>query len=50
VIAAISVAGPLSRMTEPARRRYATVIMDTAARISEQLGYSRPHQARTRSA
>jgi hypothetical protein len=24
--------------------------VDTAGRISEQLGYSRPHQARTRSA
>jgi DNA-binding IclR family transcriptional regulator len=50
VIAAISVAGPISRMGEAARRRYATVIVDTAGRISEQLGYCRPHQARTRSA
>jgi DNA-binding IclR family transcriptional regulator len=50
VIAAISVAGPISRMGDAARRRYATVIVDTAARISEQLGYCRPHQARTRSA
>jgi DNA-binding IclR family transcriptional regulator len=46
-IAAISVAGPLSRMGEAARRRYARVIMDTASRISEQLGYTR---ARSRSA
>jgi IclR family transcriptional regulator, KDG regulon repressor len=50
VIAAISVAGPIARMTEAARRRYASVIVDTAGRISEQLGYCRPHQARTRSA
>lgn len=49
-IAAISVAGPLTRMGEAARRRYATVILDTAARISEQLGYSRAHPARTRTA
>jgi DNA-binding IclR family transcriptional regulator len=50
VIAAISVAGPISRMGDAARRRYATLIVDTAGRISEQLGYCRPHQARTRSA
>jgi IclR family KDG regulon transcriptional repressor len=49
-IAAISVAGPLTRMGDVARRRYATVILDTAARISEQLGYTRSHPARTRSA
>jgi DNA-binding IclR family transcriptional regulator len=37
-IAAISVAGPLSRMTDTVRRRYATVAQETAGRISEQLG------------
>ncbi|HKF79155.1 MAG TPA: IclR family transcriptional regulator [Candidatus Dormibacteraeota bacterium] len=49
-IAAISVAGPLSRMGEPTRRRYATIVLDTAARISEQLGYRRSHPQRRQSA
>jgi DNA-binding IclR family transcriptional regulator len=48
--AAISVSGPLSRMGESVRRRYVTAILDTAARISEQLGYRRPQQPRKRSA
>src|ERR1041385_8782597 len=46
VIAAISVAGPLTRMTEATRRRYATAALDTASRISEQLGYRRSQQPR----
>jgi len=50
VIAAISVAGPLARMNEATRRRYATAALDTASRISEQLGYRRSQQPRTRSA
>lgn len=49
VIAAISVAGPVSRMGPAARRRYATVVLDTASRISEQLGY-RSQQPRRRTA
>jgi IclR family KDG regulon transcriptional repressor len=48
--AAISVTGPLSRMGESVRRRYVTAILDTASRISEQLGYRRPQQPRKRSA
>lgn len=43
VIAAISVAGPLPKMSEATRRRYATVVLGTAARISEQLGYRRSY-------
>ncbi len=50
VIAAISVAAPLSSMEEAARRRCATAAMDIANRISEQLGYSRWQHARQRSA
>lgn len=50
VIAAISVAGPLSRMTESARCRYATVTLDVASRISRELGYRPSHQPRTRTA
>lgn len=42
-IAAMSVAGPLSRMTESTRQRYATLVIDTATRISEQLGYRAGH-------
>jgi IclR family transcriptional regulator, KDG regulon repressor len=49
-VAAISVAGPVSRLVETTRRRYATVVLDTAARISEQLGYRASTQPRTRSA
>jgi IclR family KDG regulon transcriptional repressor len=48
--AAISVTGPLSRMGESVRRRYVTAILDTATRISEQLGYRRPSAPRKRSA
>ncbi len=48
--AAISVTGPLSRMGESVRRRYVTAILDTATRISEQLGYRRPQAPRKRSA
>jgi DNA-binding IclR family transcriptional regulator len=49
-VAAISVTGPLSRMGEAVRRRYVTAILDTASRISEQLGYRRSLQPRRRSA
>lgn len=41
VVAAMSVAGPITRMTESSRRRYATAVLDTTARISERLGYRR---------
>lgn len=41
VIAAISVAGPVAKMSEATRRRFATVVLCTAGRISEQLGYRR---------
>lgn len=50
VVAAISVAGPLSRMSETARGRVATVTLDTAGRISRELGYRPSPQPRTRSA
>jgi IclR family transcriptional regulator, KDG regulon repressor len=49
-IAAISVAGPVARMNDATRRRYATAALDTASRISEQLGYRRSQGMRTRSA
>ena len=38
--------GPSStfaKMSESTRRRYATVVLGTAARISEQLGYRRSY-------
>jgi IclR family KDG regulon transcriptional repressor len=41
VIAAISVMGPVSRMGEETRRRYATLLLDAASLISAQLGYRR---------
>lgn len=50
VVAAISVAGPLARMGDAARRRVATAIIDTTGRISERLGYSRTQPPRRRSA
>jgi IclR family transcriptional regulator, KDG regulon repressor len=50
VVAAISVAGPLSRMNETARCRYATVTLDVAGRISRELGYRPSSQPRRRSA
>lgn len=50
VIAAISVAGPLPRMGDAVRRRYAMATLDTAGRISEQLGYRRSAQPSRRSA
>jgi DNA-binding IclR family transcriptional regulator len=49
-VAALSVAGPLSRMGEAARRRYANAALDIACRISEQLGYRRSQQPRARTA
>src|SRR5215831_5796817 len=49
-VAALSVAGPLTRMGEAARRRYANAALDIACRISEQLGYRRSQQPRARSA
>src|SRR5258708_26092538 len=39
VVAAISVAGPLSRMNETAPCPHATGTLDIAARISRELGY-----------
>jgi DNA-binding IclR family transcriptional regulator len=42
-VAAISVAGPLSKMGEATRCRYASMVLATAGRIGEQLGYRRPH-------
>jgi DNA-binding IclR family transcriptional regulator len=50
VVAAISVAGPLSRMSEAARCRYSTVTLDIAGRISRELGYRPSPQTRRRSA
>jgi DNA-binding IclR family transcriptional regulator len=39
VVAAISVAGPLSTLSGVTRRRYLAATIDTANRISERLGY-----------
>lgn len=44
VVAAISVAGPVSTVTGVTRRRYLAAAVDTANRISERLGY-RPDAA-----
>jgi IclR family transcriptional regulator, KDG regulon repressor len=49
VIAAISVAGPVARLEGEMMRRFAAATMETAAAISERLGY-RPERHHARSA
>jgi DNA-binding IclR family transcriptional regulator len=38
VVAALSVAGPLSRLTAAERRRFRKLILDAAERLSAELG------------
>jgi IclR family transcriptional regulator, KDG regulon repressor len=47
VVAAISVAGPLTTLTGVTRRRFVAATIETASRISERLGY-RPEPAPAR--